>query len=68
MHAVLRPVQDAACERLAELALNDRSVARAVLCEAVSCSRVARAAADSDEKVEAFQRVRMLCCAVQERE
>ena len=49
--------QDAACERLAELALNDLAMAGAMLREAVGCSRVAVAAADREDVVKAFQRV-----------
>lgn len=51
------PSQDAACEKLAELALNDLAMAGSVLREAVCCSRVAVAAADREDVVKAFQRV-----------
>ena len=73
-HASARPaatlaalfVQDAACEKLAELALNDLGMAGNVLREVVGCSRVAVAAADREDVVKAWQYVRcfaLLCNA-----
>eukprot|EP00887_Chlorella_sp_A99_P007916 scaffold12.g7916.t1 len=51
--------EDAACERLSELVLNDAGVARAVLADAVKCSEAAVAAVERDNAVvAAFQQAR----------
>ena len=49
--------EDAACNRLTELALNDVSMAGSILAEAVSSSTFAVAAVESAEAHEAFQKV-----------
>ena len=49
--------EDAACNRLTELALNDVSMAGSILAEAVGSSAFAVAAVASPEAHEAFQKV-----------
>lgn len=49
--------EDAACNRLTELALNDVSMAGSILAEAVTNSAFAVAAVASPEAHEAFQKV-----------
>ena len=54
--------EDAACNRLTELALNDISVAGSILGEAVSSSAFAVEAVTSPEAHEAFQKVCACTC------
>ena len=56
--AVVLPAQDAACERLSELMLNDQGMAAAVLRDAVKTSDLALEAVDRPEVVMAFQQAR----------
>ena len=49
-------LEDAACNRLVELALNDVEVAGSILKEAVSCSAFAVQAVSSPEVHKAFQK------------
>ena len=49
--------EDAACNRLTELALNDVDVAGSILAEAVASSEAAVAAVKSPEAHQAFQKV-----------
>ncbi len=53
-------LEDAACNKLAELALNDVGVAGSILREAVSCSPFAVRSVDSPDVHKAFQQVLML--------
>ena len=50
-------LEDAACNKLAELALNDVGVAGSILREAVSCSPFAVRSVDSPDVHKAFQQV-----------
>jgi len=52
--------EDAACNRLTELALNDVSMAGSILAEAVGSSAFAVAAVANAEAHEAFQKVRAM--------
>ena len=54
--------EDAACNRLTELALNDVSMAGSILAEAVSSSAFAVEAVASPEAHEAFQKVCACAC------
>lgn len=50
-------LEDAACNKLAELALNDVGVAGSILREAVACSPFALVACSSPDAHKAFQQV-----------
>lgn len=50
-------LEDEACNKLAELALNDVGVAGSILREAVSCSPFAVRSVDSPDVHKAFQQV-----------